>query len=49
MEKTKVIKKLVKEGFGLPKTIEIYNSLSANGFYEVDSKELTEWIKKNGF
>lgn len=49
MTKTEVIKKLVKEGFGLPKAIEIYNLLSGYGFYEVEKKELNAWIKKNGF
>lgn len=48
MDKTAVIKKLVKAGFGLPKAIKIYNELSSNGFYEVSSKELAEYIKKNG-
>jgi len=48
MEKTAVIKKLVKAGFGLPKAIKIYNELSSNGFYEVSNKELAEYIKKNG-
>lgn len=49
MTKIEVIKKLVKEGFGLPKAIEIYNQLSGNGFYEVEKKELNDYIKKNGF
>lgn len=48
MEKTAVIKKLVKAGFGIPKAIKIYNELSSNGFYEVSNKELAEYIKKNG-
>ena len=47
--KIKVIKRLVKEGFGLPKAIEVYNKLSADGFYEVDKTELNKWIKENGF
>jgi hypothetical protein len=47
--KTKVVKRLVKEGFGLPKAIEIYNKLSANGFYEVEKAELNKYIKENGF
>ena len=49
MTKTQVLKRLVKEGFGLPKAIEIYNALSSNGFYEIERKELNEWIRKNGF
>lgn len=49
MTKIQVIKKLVKEGCGLPKAIEIYNKLSHNGFYEIERKELNAWIKKNGF
>lgn len=43
------VKRLVKNGFGLPEAIQIYNKLSANGFYEVEKKELTKWIKENGF
>ena len=49
MEKKDVVKRLVKEGFGLPDAIRIYNQLSSNGFYEVERKELNAWIKKNGF
>lgn len=49
MTKTQVVKRLVKEGFGLPKAIEIYNKLSNNGFYEVERSELNKWIKENGF
>ncbi len=49
MTKTEVIKKLVKEGFGLPRAIEIYNKLSGYGFYDVDKLELVTWIKENGF
>lgn len=47
--KTYVVKRLVKNGFGLPQAIKIYNQLSDNGFYEVEKAELTAWIKKNGF
>lgn len=49
MTKTQVVKRLVKEGFGLPKAIEIYNKLSNNGFYQVERSELNKWIKENGF
>ncbi len=49
MEKTQVIKMLVKAGFGLPKAIQIYNQMSRNGFYDVDKKELAAYIRKNGF
>ena len=49
MTKIEVIKRLVKEGFGLPKAIEIYNELSNYGFYEVEKKELNDYIRKNGF
>lgn len=49
MTKVEVVKRLVKEGFGLPRAIEIYNQLSANGFYTIERKELNAWIKKNGF
>lgn len=48
MDKTAVIRKLVKAGFGLPKAIKIYNELSSNGFYEVSKDELNEYIRKNG-
>ena len=44
-----VVKRLVKNGFGLPAAIKIYNELSNNGFYEVEKAELTAWIRKNGF
>lgn len=47
MTKTEVVKRLVKEGLGLPKAIEVYNKLSENGFYTVERKELNAWIKKN--
>lgn len=49
MTKVQVIKRLVKEGFGLPEAVKIYNELSNNGFYEIERKELNNWIKKNGF
>ena len=49
MTKEQVVKKLVKEGFGLPKAIKIWRELSANGLYEVSKKELAEWIEENGF
>ena len=50
MTKTEVIKKLVKYGFGLPRAIEIYNELSNYGCYEIEKKELNDYIrKKNGF
>lgn len=49
MTKTEVVKKLVKNGFGLPEAIRIYNKLSANGLYEIERKELNEYIKKNGY
>lgn len=49
MTKEQVVKRLVKEGFGLPQAIKIYNQLSNNGFYEVEKKELNAWIKENGF
>ena len=47
MTKTEVVKKLVKAGCGLPKAVEIYNRLSSNGFYEIEKKELNDYIKKN--
>lgn len=47
MDKTQVVKRLVKEGLGLPDAIKIYNKLSADGFYEVARAELNDWIKKN--
>lgn len=48
MEKAQVIKVLIKKtSCGLPKAIKIYNDLSCNGFYEVERKELNEYIKKN--
>lgn len=49
MKKEQVIKRLVKEGFGLPRAIQIYNELSNYGFYEVTRKELNKYIKENGF
>lgn len=49
MTKVEVLKKLVREGFGLPKAIEIYNKLSGNGFYEIEKSELKKYIKENGF
>lgn len=48
MEKAQVIKTLIKKtNCGLPKAIEIYNKLSANGFYEISKEELNEYIRKN--
>lgn len=49
MTKQEVIKKLIKNGFGLPQAIEVYNKLSNYGFYEIEKKELAEYIRKNGF
>jgi len=49
MTKEQVIKRLVKEGFGLPRAIQIYNELSNYGFYEVTRKELNAYIRENGF
>ena len=46
MTKTEVIKKLVKYGFGLPRAIEIYNELSNYGCYEIEKKELNDYIRK---
>lgn len=42
-----VVKRLVKAGLGLPYAIRVYNQLSADGFYEVEKKELTNWIRRN--
>lgn len=47
--RTYVVKRLVKAGWGLPDAIKIYNVLSVNGFYEVEPKEVAEYIKENGF
>lgn len=49
MTKVEVVKMLVKEGFGLPQAIKIYNKLSHDGFYEIEKAELRKWIKENGF
>lgn len=49
MTKEQVCKRLVKEGWGLPQAIEIYNTLSCSGFYEVTRQELNAYISKNGF
>ena len=49
MTKEQVIRRLIKEGFGLPKAISIYNELSCGGFHEVEKIELAAYIKKNGF
>jgi hypothetical protein len=49
MTKEQVIKKLIKNGFGLPDAIKVYKELSAGGVYEIDRKELTEYIKENGY
>lgn len=47
MTKVQVVKRLVKQGLGLPEAIKIYNRLSANGFYEIDRKDLNKYIKEN--
>lgn len=47
MTKEQVIKKLVKTGCGLPYAIKVYNELSNYGFYEIERKELNEYIKEN--
>ena len=47
MTREQAIKRLIKAGAGLPDAIRIYNSLSNNGFYEIDRKELNAYIKEN--
>lgn len=44
-----VIRQLVKNGFGLPEAIQTYKTLSADGFYELEKKEVRKWIKENGY
>lgn len=46
MTKAQVVKKLVHAGYGMVRAIEIYNMLSANGFYEVTRKDLNDYINK---
>ena len=46
MTKEKAIKMLLAEGYGLPRSIEIYNMLSCNGFYEITRKDIIEYIGK---
>lgn len=48
MTKENIIKTLIKKtGCGLPEAIRIYNELTNNGFYEIERKDLTAYIKKN--
>lgn len=49
MSKTEVVRMLVRNGFGLPQAIDIYNRLSNHGFYELTREEVRAWIRKNGY
>lgn len=48
LTKQQVIKTILKKtGAGLPDAIKIYNTLSANGFYQITRSELNKYIKEN--
>lgn len=47
MTKEQVIKRLIRAGLGLPDAIATYNKLSCNGFYEIERKEINDFIKEN--
>ena len=48
MSKKEVLKKLVKNGFGLPRSIEIYNYLSCSGEIEIDKNMLFIYMNNHG-
>lgn len=48
MTKEQVIKMLLKQtGLGLPGAIRVWKELSRDGFYEVERKEVQDYIRKN--
>ena len=48
MTKEQVIKMLLKQtGLGLPEAIKVWKELSGNGFYEVERKDVRDYIRKN--
>lgn len=47
VEKTDVVRRLVRNGYGLPRAIKAWNQLSQNETHQVTNEDVNGWIKES--